>query len=846
MIGPKLRGASAALGLGLVLANGATAHEDDPKILHLKAPVQGSGFSAATNAPAGGGTIASSLGFPASGLTLQAWLTTTDLGNGSENGNDCWGYTSPSGREYALMGTTGATVVVEVTNPSMPQVVARIAGPNSLWRDIKTYQDRAYAVSEGGNGIQVIDLSNVDSGVVTLENTITGQGTNNTHNVAIDEDSGFLYRCGGGSEGLRIYSLANPSSPQYVGSWSARYVHDAQIVTYTSGPYAGREIAYCCAGLNGGWQDPTLSVVDVTNKANPLVISQVSYPSRQYSHQGWLSPDRTRFYLGDELDEGNTVGVTTTRVFDVSDPGAATYLGAFDNGDAAIGHNMYSRDGLLFQANYTSGLRVFDIGSNINNPAEIAYFDTAPTNGAASFNGMWSVYPYFPSGTIVCSDIESGLFVLTLEGLDISVVGGVPNLLDPAGDSVTVDISELLPGTLDVNSVELVYDIGAGFTSVPMTQGAGNTFTGAFPAVPCGTNVAWYVTAGTTAGGSASLPSGAPGSTFSTPAAAGQITAVSNDMETGAGWTAGAPGDTATTGQWVRGNPIGTDAQPEDDHTAAGTQCWFTGQGTVGGAVGQADVDGGTTTLLTDSMDLTGLADPVLSYFRWYSNSTGSAPNADVFEVDISGDGGATWTSLEVVGPTGPETAGGWFEARFRVADYITPTSQVRVRFIASDLGSGSIVEAAVDDFQVTDLDCGPPGSSYCVGVPNSTGNVAEILSSGSAIIALNDLGLTAIHLPPNQFGLFVVSPDQTFVTNVGGGQGNLCVGPTLGRYNAQIGNSGLFGTLSLTVDNTAIVGPSSVVAAMPGDTFNFQCWYRDANPGATSNMTRGFSVTFQ
>ena len=199
------------------------------------------------------------------------------------------------------MGVTSATVVVEITNPSAPVVIQRISGPSSTWRDIKVYQDRCYTVSEGGNGIQVIDLSDVDNGNVSLETTITGNGTNNTHNVAIDETSGFLYRSGGGSNGLRIYSLANPSNPTFVGQWNTRYVHDVQVVTYTTGAFAGRQIAYCCSGFNGGSQDTGLSVVDVTNKAAPVVISQIAYPSRQYSHQGWLSEDRTRFYLGDEL-----------------------------------------------------------------------------------------------------------------------------------------------------------------------------------------------------------------------------------------------------------------------------------------------------------------------------------------------------------------------------------------------------------------------------------------------------------------------------------------------------------------------------------------------------------------
>lgn len=839
-----VRGASAALGLGLLLAGSAAAHEDDPKILDRKAPVPGTGYIAANQGLAGPGSTARSLGFPSDNISLNAWLTLSDLGVGNQNGNDCWGYVSPSGREYALMCTTGATIVVEVTNPQNPQVIGRVNGPNSTWRDVKTYQDRAYTVSEGGSGIQVINLSQVDSGVVTLERTVTGQGTDATHNIAIDEDSGFLYRTGGGNNGLRIYSLANPGNPVFVGQYQTRYVHDAQIVTYTSGPFSGRQIAYCCSGFNGGGTDTGLTILDVTNKSNITVLSQLSYPGREYSHQGWLSEDRTRFYLGDELDEGQSVSTTTTRVFDVTDPSNASYIGAFDNGSPAIGHNMYAHNGLLFQANYTSGLRVFDIDGNDLNPTEIATFDTAPNSSSTSFNGLWSCYPYFPSGTIIGSDIERGLFVLSLDGIQLDVAA--PTIVDPNGESITVDVTELTPGALDPSSLELVYDIGAGFTSIPMAQGSGLSFSASLPAVACGSTIDWYISANTTSGGTTTLPSGAPSSSFASVAALGEIVAVSNDMESNAGWTVGAPGDNATTGIWTRGNPIGTSAQPENDNSPAGAQCWFTGQGSNGGSVGENDVDGGRTTLITDVIDMSGLADPQLSYFRWYSNDQGNNPNDDVFRVEISNNGGSNWSLLEQVGPSGAGTSGGWIEARFRVADAIAPTAQMRLRFIAADDNGGSIVEAAIDDLSVTDLDCGPPGGSYCDGVPNSTGQIAEISSSGSNSIALNDLSLIASGMPSNQFALFIASDGQTFVPNVGGGQGNLCVGPTIGRYLAQFGNTGPFGTLNLSVDANAIVTASGTVAALPGDTFNFQCWFRDANPGATSNLTRGFSVTFQ
>ncbi len=181
------------------------------------------------------------------------------------------------------------------------------------------------------------------------------------------------------------------------------------------------------------------------------------------------------------------------------------------------------------------------------------------------------------------------------------------------------------------------------------------------------------------------------------------------DLETDEGWTVGQLGDGATGGVWVRVDPNGTAAQPEHDHTPGGSFCFVTGQGPPGGGATVADVDGGKTTLRSPPLDLSGLADPRIGYWRWYSNDTGSSPYTDVFKVDVSNNGGGSWTNVETVGPAGPEVSGGWFFHSFRVADLVAPTSQVVLRFVAADLGSPSNVEAAIDDLVV--LDC-----AHCLG----------------------------------------------------------------------------------------------------------------------------------
>jgi murein tripeptide amidase MpaA len=263
----------------------------------------------------------------------------------------------------------------------------------------------------------------------------------------------------------------------------------------------------------------------------------------------------------------------------------------------------------------------------------------------------------------------------------------------------------------DSESVQLYSRIGTtgAFTSTSAVDLGGNRYQATLPAAACGEVVQFYVQASSTLGTTATYPAGGASAPLTTTAVP-MVTVLADDLEAAGAWMAGVPGDTATAGLWTRGNPNGTAAQPEDDHTPApGVNCYFTGQGTPGGGVGAADVDGGRTTLVTPTIDLGGTSQARIGYWRWYSNSAGSSPNQDVFVVDVSNDGGGTWTRVETVGPAGPETAGGWYYHEFQVSGIVPPSSNVKLRFIAEDAGSGSIIEAAVDDLIATDtVPCGP------------------------------------------------------------------------------------------------------------------------------------------
>jgi hypothetical protein len=245
-----------------------------------------------------------------------------------------------------------------------------------------------------------------------------------------------------------------------------------------------------------------------------------------------------------------------------------------------------------------------------------------------------------------------------------------------------------------------------------------NVYDAVFPAFDCGDHVTYYFTAETVDGDLVVHPHNAPDNHYSGDAYTGLDIVMTDDLETDTGWTVGAPDDDATTGVWTRMDPTATDAQPGDDHTPTpGTLCWVTDG--RGGSLGDYDVDGGKTTLYSPIWDLTGQEDATLSYYRWYSNNTGADPGADIFVVDYSTDGGNSWSNLETVGPSGPGTTGGWTKAEFVIGDVMTPSSQVQLRFIASDESDGSLVEAAIDDLQIDKLYCDDAG---CPGDFNGDG----------------------------------------------------------------------------------------------------------------------------
>jgi len=327
---------------------------------------------------------------------------------------------------------------------------ATILHLDNLWGDVKVYRDHCYLTTErAGIGIQVIDLSDIDNHNVTLVRTLPD--ISDAHNLAIDTESGYLYTLitAGGTGTTMCFDLTNPSNPVRVGANSmtgGQGMHDAQIVTYTSGPYAGRQILFGASGGNA------LRIWDVTNKAAPFQISSGTYPDVEYCHQCWLSEDRKYLYVDDELDESRNGTTTRTLVFDVSDINNPTLVSTFTTGLNSIDHNLYVKSGFIFESNYSSGLRIFDANDDPENPTEVGWYDTYLANDNANFNGTWSNFPFFPSGTVILSDRQTGLYIFDVSAATVKTTnvaafrivrgfhmnGGLPDLETIDNSTLTV------------------------------------------------------------------------------------------------------------------------------------------------------------------------------------------------------------------------------------------------------------------------------------------------------------------------------------------------------------------------------------------------------------------------
>ncbi|MEM7585374.1 MAG: choice-of-anchor B family protein [Acidobacteriota bacterium] len=356
--------------------------------------------------------------FPCDNVDLLAFLSPADLGG--NRGNDLWAWTDPqTGKEYALMGLTNGTAFIDVSTPEAPIYLGRLPthnGENSTWRDIAVYKDHAFIVADEvpTHGMQVFDLTqlrNIANPPVSFSATLRYTELNDGHNITINEATGFAYVVGGVtcSGGPHIIDVRDPTAPVQVGCFSGDgYTHDLECVTY-DGPdteHKGKEI---CLSSN----EDTLTIIDVTIKDRPVMLSRTGYDNSGYIHQGSLTGDHRYFLIDDEADESIFNHNTRTYTFDVSDLDAPTLAGFYEADGVAIDHNQYVMGDYVYQANYARGLRILHLDDpSTGAMTEVAFLDTVPEGDMLGFSGAWSVYPYLSSGVVLISDRNRGLFVV--------------------------------------------------------------------------------------------------------------------------------------------------------------------------------------------------------------------------------------------------------------------------------------------------------------------------------------------------------------------------------------------------------------------------------------------------
>lgn len=314
--------------------------------------------------------------------------------------NDVWGYTAPDGREYALLGAYDGMAVIDISDRGRPRQTGYFYGPESTWRDVKTYGHWAYMINESDRGMWIVNLEDPEHPY----SVAPYQGFLRAHNIYVDEEAGLLFTAGEdarpGIGGTTIYSLEDPTRPRPVATWNASYVHDV---------YAADGVMYLAAIY-----DRALYIVDISNLPQLTLIGTISRYPDAFTHNAWATDDGRHVLTTDE-----SAGARV-RMWDIADPAQPVETDSFGadapGAQLAIPHNVLVDGHLAYVSYYTTGVRVVDL-SDPEDCREVAWYDTHLATNGAAFHGAWGVFPYYPQSPdlFVVSDIEHGLFVLELE-----------------------------------------------------------------------------------------------------------------------------------------------------------------------------------------------------------------------------------------------------------------------------------------------------------------------------------------------------------------------------------------------------------------------------------------------
>ncbi|MGB1247584.1 MAG: choice-of-anchor B family protein [Chitinophagales bacterium] len=309
--------------------------------------------------------------------------------------NDIWGYVDTAGNEYALIGLETGFSIVDVSDAQTPEELFFIEDIETVWRDVKTWDGFAYVVNEEEGGLLIVDLRSLPDTIFYEHNVIDGV-FRTAHNIFIDEN-GIAYLVGTNVSwwGTAFIDLntSDRFEPEQIGFYDDAYVHDCFVrndTLWTSELELGR-----------------LGVIDISDKSNPIPLAYHE-TTRLFTHNCWLSDDGQYMATTDER-AGAFVDM-----YNVSNLNNITLLDKYQSspGDSVVPHNTFFLGDYLWTSYYRDGVTLVD-ATKKNNLVEVGNYDTSPFTSADGFEGAWGVYPYLPSGNILVSDREEGLFIFS-------------------------------------------------------------------------------------------------------------------------------------------------------------------------------------------------------------------------------------------------------------------------------------------------------------------------------------------------------------------------------------------------------------------------------------------------
>ena len=703
-------------------------------------PLNGCGFyvdDVAYNYTTGGGGSLTSLNMQQLGYLDLVSMHNSDL-------SDIWGWATGS-NEYAIVGVNDGTSVVDISDPTNPIEVFYEPGMNSIWRDIKTYNGYAYITTEAQNGLLIIDLNTLPGNTNLSTYYYTGPSGNewqSAHNLYIDENGiCYIFGANRGNGGCIMLDLnSNPTNPTEIGEVDNWYVHDG----------VARGDTLYLAHITDGF----FTIWDISNVSNMQMLGQQISPGA-FCHNLWFSDDGDYVYTTDEISNGY-IGE-----YNISDPTNMVEIDKIQSspGTDVIPHNAHFINDYIVTSYYRDGVVIHDV-SNKGNMIEIGNFDTSPNFTGDGFNGCWGVFPWLPSGNVIASDIEKGLYVLGvnyqrgcyLEGniTDVSNTAPINNatieilgvsIFDQSslvGDyatgfatSGTYDVVYSHPqyisdtafgvvlsnGVITIQDIQLIpiqgFSLNVHANDLSSSVGIENTQVYIY-------NNDFTFNGQTDANGDVAFSNFYPGTYnihvglwgYVEYCSTNELIDGSNlnyvaDLQLGyadlfnldLGWTVSG---NAPDGIWEIGEPEGTNYQgnqcnPDEDASDCGDLAYITGN--AGGNAGSDDVDQAETILESPTISLSSSSAWIGSMELWWFNDGGnSSPNDTLVVSFVDGNNDQEVIATYFSAQSGMQ----WDVLNFSVPNNLDYSS-LKLKLYTADwqADGGHLVEAGIDNFSI-------------------------------------------------------------------------------------------------------------------------------------------------